>query len=142
MPPEEEPDTTKVIFDDPLLNKLKTLIFSPQDREPAKEELTEVISILQNAIFEEKQLKEILKKKQPLTGQKQRKLRPDQRHKIECRKVAEKLWNENKDITIQDMIFSDEINNVFEGKSYSEKTIRNWINDLCPNRKPGRRPKK
>ena len=29
-----------------------------------------------------------------------------------------------------------------EGKIYAEKTIRNWIKELCPNRSPGRRPNK
>jgi hypothetical protein len=70
------------------------------------------------------------------------KLRPNQKHKIECRKVAKKIWDENPSITIADMILSDEISNVCEGKVYAEKTLHNWIKDLCPNRSPGRRPKK
>lgn len=73
---------------------------------------------------------------------KEKKLRPDQKHKIECMKVAEKLWKKDPTITIADMCFKNEINEIFEGKTYSDKTIRNWIKHLCPNRSPGRRPKK
>jgi hypothetical protein len=69
------------------------------------------------------------------------KLRPNQRHRLQCRLVAEEIWKDNPDITIADMAQLDEINEVFEGKVYADKTIRIWINDLCPNRRPGRRPK-
>ena len=68
--------------------------------------------------------------------------RPDQRHRLQCRKVAKKLWEDDPSITIADMIINDEIAEACEGKTYAENTIRNWIKDLCPNRKPGRRPKK
>jgi hypothetical protein len=72
----------------------------------------------------------------------QKKLRRSQRHKEQCRVVAERLWREDPNTTIQDMIFSDEITrDGCEGKVYAEKTLRKWINDLCPNRRPGRRPK-
>jgi hypothetical protein len=40
------------------------------------------------------------------------------------------------------MIWKDKINEVFEGRVYKEKTIRNWIKDLCPDRSPGRRSKR
>jgi hypothetical protein len=73
---------------------------------------------------------------------KEKKLRPNQNHKIEYRKVAESLWEKNPTITITDMCYKDEINEISDPKQYSEKTIRNWIKDLCPNRSPGRRPKK
>lgn len=72
----------------------------------------------------------------------EKKLRPSQRHKIECRKIAKILWEKDPTITIADMIYKDELNKVLDGKTYSEKTIRSWIKDLCPNRSPGRRPKK
>lgn len=71
-----------------------------------------------------------------------KKLRPNQRHKITVREVAAELWEKDPDITIggyNGMIFRDEINEVCEGNVYAEKTLRNWIKDLCPNRKPGRR---
>ena len=70
-----------------------------------------------------------------------RKLRPVQKHKIECRKVAKRLWEEDPTITIASMIVGDELNKVCEPKVYSEETLRNWIKDLCPDRSPGRRKK-
>lgn len=73
---------------------------------------------------------------------KSRKLTPEQRHKIDSRAAALKLWSESPERTIQDMIQRDEIAHACDGVVYGEKTIRNWINDLCPNRKPGRRKKK
>lgn len=71
-----------------------------------------------------------------------RNLRPDQRHKIDCRAVAQKIWAESPETTIEGMIRSDEVSNACEGIVYGEKTIRNWIKDLCPNRRPGRRKNK
>jgi len=73
---------------------------------------------------------------------KERKKTPEQRHKIGSRAAAQKIWSELPEMTIQDMIQRDEIANACEGVVYGEKTIRNWINDLCPNRKPGRRKEK
>jgi len=71
------------------------------------------------------------------------KLRPNQRHKIEVIKVAQKLWEKDPDRTIADIVKnSTEIVAACDGKLYVEKTIRNWINEFCPNRDPGRRPKK
>jgi hypothetical protein len=63
-------------------------------------------------------------------------------HKIECRKIAAEIWNKDPSITIEDMVRKDEINSVSAPKIYGKKTLRNWIKDLCPNRTPGRRPKK
>ena len=62
-------------------------------------------------------------------------------HKERCRAIAALIWSKSPDVTIADMILRDEIA-VFgcEGKIYSGGTLRNWINDLCPNRAPGRRP--
>ena len=45
-------------------------------------------------------------------------------------------------MTIADMILRNEINEVTDSRVYAEKTLRNWLKDLCPNRKPGRRKKK
>jgi hypothetical protein len=70
---------------------------------------------------------------------KKAKLRPDQKHKLLVRTVAEAIWKEDPEITITEMVRRDEINLVCEGKSYTDKTIRKWIADLCPNRNPGRR---
>jgi hypothetical protein len=41
------------------------------------------------------------------------------------------------------MVVRNEITQVLEnvcGDMFTEKTLRDWIKDLCPNRKPGRRP--
>jgi len=64
----------------------------------------------------------------------------DEHHK-KCREIAKKLWKEDPDVTIADMIICNEIVNCCDGHIYAEGTLTNWINDLCPNRKPGRRPK-
>jgi hypothetical protein len=74
------------------------------------------------------------------TGDKR--LRPNQRHKIECRKVAGELWKADPDLSIVEISKRKEIWDACEKEHYTPKTIRNWINDLCPNRNPGRRPKK
>lgn len=67
---------------------------------------------------------------------------PSQRHKIAVIKVAREIWGQKPDITIAEMIGLDAINLVCEGKVYSEKTLRNWIKEYCPNRSQGRRPKR
>ena len=75
-------------------------------------------------------------------GPNKKKSRPNQRHKIECRKVAAKLWEKHPNMTIADMINQNEIIEVSkksDGALYMEKTVRNWIKDLCPNPAPGRR---
>jgi hypothetical protein len=69
------------------------------------------------------------------------KYRPNQKHRERCRAIAESIWKYNPDTTIADMAINDDITGIAcEGKIYAEKTIREWIKDLCPNRSPGRRP--
>jgi len=66
----------------------------------------------------------------------------NQRHKERCRAIAEYLWDKNPNTTIADVIRLDAINKIgCEGHLYGDKTLREWINDLCPDRTPGRRPK-
>jgi hypothetical protein len=77
--------------------------------------------------------------KKAVEGKKQP--RPDQRHRVACRKVAKELWKKDRSITISAMAERDEINRLFDGKVYQPATIRTWIKDLCPNRLPGRRKK-
>ncbi len=60
--------------------------------------------------------------------------------RTQCRAVAEQLWERNPGLTITAVINSAEIRQIVR-KNYIDKTLRNWIKDLCPNRKPGRRPK-
>ena len=76
------------------------------------------------------------------TKKPEKKLRPCQIHRKRCREMAKELWEEDPTLTIVDMAYKDEINSFFNGKTYTVKTIRGWIKDLCPNRSPGRRPKK
>jgi len=76
---------------------------------------------------------------------KDRKLTHGQRCKILCQKFAQQFWDEDATITIADMIKKKEIIQVSKKSDdslYQEDTVHNWIKDLCPNRKPGRRPKK
>ena len=70
-----------------------------------------------------------------------RKGRESNKHHAACREVAKSLWEKDRSITIADMIICDEITAACDGHNYTEKIMRGWINDLCPNRKPGRRPK-
>lgn len=71
-------------------------------------------------------------------------LNPSQKARLVCRGIAEKVWADNPHLTIAAMIDRKEIveaSTKAGGKLYSEKTVRNWIKDLCPDRSPGR-PKK
>lgn len=73
-----------------------------------------------------------------------KKLRPNQKAKIKCREIAKIIWNKDPSITIADMINHPEIlphTKKRDGNYYVEKTIHNWIKDLCPDRSPGRKPK-
>lgn len=70
------------------------------------------------------------------------KLRPDQLHKKQCREVAERIWLTHPDTTITAMIKHEEITKIIGERGYIDKTLRNWIKDLCPNREPGRPKKK
>jgi hypothetical protein len=69
---------------------------------------------------------------------------PNQNARLKCRDIAKKLWSDKPHLTIAAMIDREEIVNASTktgGKLYTEKTVRNWIKDLCPDRSPGR-PKK
>jgi len=66
-----------------------------------------------------------------------------QRDRQTARCYAQGRWNADQTITITDM--AEDIHGTirFEGKpQYECSTIYDWIKDLAPNRKPGRRPKK
>ena len=64
-------------------------------------------------------------------------------HKKEIRRIAKSMWKRNKTMSIADMIISDEVNAIRkpDETNYSERTLRDWIKDLAPSRKSGRRPK-
>ena len=62
-----------------------------------------------------------------------------------CQEIAKRIWDRQPDFTIAGMINRSEMvrqARQLDGSPYSEMTVRNWIRDLCPNRKPGRRPAK
>jgi len=86
----------------------------------------------------------VLYEKKPIVDQPKpkRKLRPNQKHKIACLKIAKELWEKDSSITIAAMGKSNEIKIACDGRIYTEKTIRNWIKTECPDRSPGYRPKK
>ena len=46
---------------------------------------------------------------------KQQKSRPENRHKVACQAVAQKIWSESPELTIQDMIQREEIADACEG---------------------------
>lgn len=76
-----------------------------------------------------------------------KKRKPDHRQmqKDKCRAIAKKLWDQEPETTIVDMSIHHELiehTKNIKGKLYTERTVREWIKDLCPNRKPGRRPEK
>ncbi len=76
---------------------------------------------------------------------KQVKLRYDQMCREKCRDIAKKLWDKDPTITIADMVYENELQTYTlkqNGEMYTGRTIRGWINDLCPDRSPGRRPNK
>jgi hypothetical protein len=73
------------------------------------------------------------------------KLKHNQERKLKCRNIAKRLWELDPLLTIADMIKRPEIvenSKKLNGNPYSEKTIRDWIKCLCPNRRPGRRSSK
>jgi len=73
------------------------------------------------------------------------KMRHNEECKLKCRNIAKRLWELDPLLTIADMIKQPEIaeySKKLNGSSYSEKTVRDWIKCLCPNRRPGRRSSK
>jgi hypothetical protein len=71
-----------------------------------------------------------------------KKLRPNQLAKRKCGNIAEKIWEKDPQITIAEMINHPDLiphTKKKDGKFYAEKTVRNWIKELCPDRSPGRR---
>lgn len=65
--------------------------------------------------------------------------RSNQRHKLKVRQIAASIWQKHPDWTIQKLIESNEVNSATTPRGYTKKTLRNWIKDLAPNRRPGRR---
>ena len=73
------------------------------------------------------------------------KLSHSQKCKVNCRKIARSLWEQDPLLTITEMIKKPRIieySKKLNGLPFSESMVRNWISCLCPNRRPGRRAKK
>lgn len=68
--------------------------------------------------------------------------RLNQRHRLKVREIAAKIWQQHPEKTIQELTTSNKINAATDGRVYTEKTLRNWINSLAPNRSKGRRKSK
>jgi hypothetical protein len=66
------------------------------------------------------------------------------KQKRAVRKIARKLWKQDKNYTIASLTNDKEIkkNKKPDGTNFSEDTLRNWIKDLAPTNKPGRRKNK
>jgi hypothetical protein len=119
----------------------------------SEQETRELIRGLTRALFEVANVKEIetryglvpKKERHSADRSAEKKLRPNQKQRIKCREVAEELWKADPTVTITAMIEHEDIveaSKRTDGNLYLEKTVRNWIKDLCPNRSPGRRPNK
>jgi hypothetical protein len=73
------------------------------------------------------------------------KLRHSQKARLRCREIAISLWNQKPHLTIAAMINHQKLikpTTKPDGTLYTDKTVRDWIKDLCPNRSPGRPKKK
>ena len=71
------------------------------------------------------------------------KLRHSQQCKLICRKLARRLWEQDPLLSITKMINQPEIvsnSRKLNGQRFSERTLRNWISCICPNRRSGRSP--
>lgn len=75
---------------------------------------------------------------------KPRKLTSRQRHREEARAVAQRIWSLDPAITIEEMSRRQGVatNAQERSRGVTQDTLRNWIKDLAPDRKPGRRPTK
>lgn len=61
--------------------------------------------------------------------------------KQRCRVVAEILWRRDPQATLVDVFRHEWIQQIASaGRPPAEKTFREWVKDLNPNRHPGRRP--
>jgi len=107
-------------------------------------------SFLTNARFPAEEVDRFLRKPPsvgdlegaPSSETKSARLRHAQSVNEKCREIAKRIWERQPDFTIAAMInHSEMVRHAVkpDGSPYSEITIRNWIKDLCPNPRPGRR---
>lgn len=65
--------------------------------------------------------------------------------KKKFREGAKKVWEQDPSVTIEGMMERPELLEYTkrkDGNLFINKTLRDWIKNLCPDRKPGRRKKK
>lgn len=82
--------------------------------------------------------------KDETNADKESKLKANQKAKIACQQIAERLWKEQPDINIANMVKHDLIQKYGGGICYIDDTVRSWIKDLAPPEIKGKRgrPKK
>lgn len=69
-----------------------------------------------------------------------RKLRDDQTDRLVCQGIARTLWEEYKDMTIEEMVKHKAIKNYGNAIQYSDpKTIKGWLSEVDP-RDPSKKP--
>ncbi len=103
-------------------------------------ETAHFLALIKQSLFRDNEIKQLKQANNP-KPEKKKKLRDDQRHRLACRAEAKKQWAKDKTLTIAALIRSDKLKELCDGYEYGEKIMRNYIKELCPDRKPGRRPK-
>jgi hypothetical protein len=101
--------------------------------------IDKIITDLKEAIFKMKNVIEFEKKHKLGKFKNQARLRPSQKARKECRKVAKKLRDKYPEMSISEMADHKEIMKV--GGNYTKGARHQWICDLFPEhlRKPGRK---
>lgn len=75
----------------------------------------------------------------------QRGVKPWETDRLIARGIAENIWAKYPELPIESKSQPNVVYMVMHrikeefGKEYSRRTVRGWIKDLCPNRRPGRR---
>lgn len=73
------------------------------------------------------------------------KLKHSQKCKLNCRKIARRLWEQDPLLSITELSHHPEIienSRKQNGLPFSERTVQNWISCLCPNRRTRNSPKR
>lgn len=115
-------------------------------KEPVMKEsvhLDDVMSGVNISVTIQKKNGNSIPKNSQLEPKKERKRNKFQIAKEKVREKAKEFWDADPTMTIEDIIHEDAINRItmeIIGRILSADTLREWIKDLCPNRKPGRRP--
>jgi hypothetical protein len=99
--------------------------------------IEEIYPFLEECLFSKEDIGKLIPVNNPL-----KKKRSSSIHRDAVRDSAKTKWEKDESLTIRDVIDSDDINAATSPVIYNEKTLRDWVKDLAPNRKPGRRPKK